>query len=188
MAVDPDVTILGDYRRQVQELASKSQEDFDKTVLTLAGGALGISLVFIKDVVGGKPLTDPNFLFWAWLCWGSSTTATLVSHLTSHWAHKRTVRQVNTGTIRSERPGGFWSPATSFLNIAAAVLYLAGLILLVLFAKANFQTSGEKDGSTQASVAAATPAAAASAASAASSSASASAAPPVKASGGKQAQ
>ena len=133
---------LAEYRRQLQELATKSQEYLDKTVLTLSGGALGISFVFLKDVIGGNPVAVPNYLLTAWLLWGSSSTAVLLSYLTSCWALKKTISQLRSATVWQERPGGIWSPITSSLNLWSLGSFLAGLVFLIMFVNANFQSKG----------------------------------------------
>ncbi len=58
-----------DYRHQLVILEQQSQTNFDKTLLTLAGGALGVSFAFVKDFLGGRPPTLAVLLLVAWLCW-----------------------------------------------------------------------------------------------------------------------
>lgn len=40
-----------DYREKIQEIVSKSEDDFDKKILTIASGALAISFSFISFLV-----------------------------------------------------------------------------------------------------------------------------------------
>lgn len=134
---------LGDYRRHLQTAEQKSQEDFDKTVLSLSGGALGISFVFLRDVIGPHPLVEPRLLFSAWIMWGLSTFCVLASYYTSHLALRKAIKQIDAGTIRSERPGGRYTQAIAVLNAAGAILFLGGVLAIVLFAGANLKTSGE---------------------------------------------
>jgi hypothetical protein len=75
--VEEDTDDLSEYRKHLQAAEQKSQEDFDKTVLSLSGGALGISFVFLKDVIGPNPIVQPNMLFAAWVAWGISTFCVL---------------------------------------------------------------------------------------------------------------
>lgn len=153
---------LADYRKQVQDLASRSQEQFDKTVLALSGGALGVSFVFLKDVVGANPIFHPTLLFGAWMSWGGSATAILGSYFVSHMALRHTVKQINQGTIWRERAGGAWTVATGFLNIVGALLFLLGLVLIARFAGANFNTSAGANGNATSPTAVSASAAAAS--------------------------
>ena len=50
---------LQKYRDFLIAAEQKSQEDYDKTVIALSGGALGISFAFATDIVGGQSLTQP---------------------------------------------------------------------------------------------------------------------------------
>ncbi|WP_134984071.1 hypothetical protein [Xanthomonas axonopodis] len=54
--VDPE------YRQWLVVAEQKAQEDYDKTVLTLSGGALGISFAFVKDIVGQNPIQNSSWL------------------------------------------------------------------------------------------------------------------------------
>lgn len=56
------------YRDLLQELSVKSQEQYDKTVITLSTGALGLSFAFIKDVVDINVASSINFLTGSWIC------------------------------------------------------------------------------------------------------------------------
>jgi len=55
------------YRDLLQELSVKSQEQYDKTVITLSTGALGLSFAFIKDIVDIKVASSINFLTGSWV-------------------------------------------------------------------------------------------------------------------------
>jgi hypothetical protein len=40
------------YRALLVQTWQKTQDDIDKAILSLSGGALGVSFVFLKDIVG----------------------------------------------------------------------------------------------------------------------------------------
>ena len=64
---------LKEYRSHLILAEQKAQEDYDKTVVFLSGGALGISFAFVKDFIGTGPMVSQNWLIWAWICWGTHT-------------------------------------------------------------------------------------------------------------------
>jgi hypothetical protein len=130
---------LKKYRDHLVLAEQKAQEDFDKTVLSLSGGALGISFAFVTDVAGDPPFKWPLLLLGAWACWGSSVFSVLVSYFASHLALRRAIRQVDTGEIYNERVGGIYDLATAVLNGLGAVLFVAGVILITCFAYANLE-------------------------------------------------
>src|ERR1051325_8367007 len=78
-----DETMLDDalfeYRNHLVLAGQKAQEDYDKAVMTLSGGALGVSFAFLKDIVGPGDLLNETLLFFSWISWGLSVTAVLFS-------------------------------------------------------------------------------------------------------------
>ena len=153
---------LIEYRRHLVAAEQKSQEDFDKTVLSLSGGALGISFVFLKDVVGSNPIEAPGYLIASWIAWGASAMAVLASYFMSHLALRRAIVQVDMGTIFQQKAGGGFRTATAILNAAGALLFMLGVCTIALFVSANLKTKGAPNGNSPA-IAASAPAVTASA-------------------------
>lgn len=133
---------LADYRKWLVAAEQKSQEDFDKTILSLSGGALGISFVFLKDVIGPHPILQSGFLLAAWLAWAFSTFSVLTSYYLSHLALRRAISQVDNGTIYKQPPGGAFARWTAILNAAGAVLFLVGVCCITVFAGSNLSPKG----------------------------------------------
>jgi hypothetical protein len=128
---------LGDYRSWLVAAEQKAQEDFDKTVLSLSGGALGVSFVFLKDIVGIPNIQSPGWLLGSWLSWGVSSLSVLASFYTSNLALRRAIRQVDDGTIRKQTPGGGVQIVTAVLNAAGALLFLVGVVFITVFVYLN---------------------------------------------------
>ena len=143
--VDP----MDDYRKFLIAAELKTQEDFDKTVLSLSGGALGISFVFLKDVIGANPIAQPFLLLMAWISWAFSTFAVLASYYLSHLALRKAIAQVDDKTIRGHRPGGALAVWTAILNGVGAVLFLAGVCCITAFAGFNLSTKGVGNATTE---------------------------------------
>ena len=141
----PDTTSsdeLVKYRDMLVEADRKSLEDFDKTVLSLSGGALGISFVFLKDIIGPEHMLRPTFLLVAWTAWGLSTITVLTSFYLSHCALRKAISQVDKRTIRNEKPGGVCSLWTRMLTAAGAMFFFVGVISIVVFASVNLKNKG----------------------------------------------
>jgi len=134
------------YRQSLIEAEKKGQDSFDKTVLSLAGGALGISFLFIKDVIGENPINHPALLLFAWLSWAASTLAVLSSFFTSNLALRRAVQQCDKGTIHCEPPGGIYSKMTRVCNLSGIVLLIAGILFMAAFVYKNLLDRGISDG------------------------------------------
>jgi hypothetical protein len=136
-ALGHEERILADYRGLLTKTAQEAQTAFDKTLLTLSGGALGLSFVFTKDVVGPQNIVHHAFLLWAWICWGLSSTAILLSFFTSQQALRRAIQQLDAGALTScekmETPGGWFDTITGALNFSGLMLFLCGLGMMITF-------------------------------------------------------
>ena len=62
---------LADYRQHLVLAAQKAQDDYDKTLLSLSGGALGVSFAFVDKFVKAGVVQNPRLLIFAWVCWGA---------------------------------------------------------------------------------------------------------------------
>lgn len=133
---------LDEYRKWLVSAEQKSQEAFDKTVLSLSGGALAISFTFIKDIIGPESIVLTSLLIAAWLAWAFSTFAVLCSYYLSHLALRQAITQVDNGTIYKQPPGGKFACLTAMLNAAGAVLFLVGICCITIFAAANLSSEG----------------------------------------------
>jgi len=125
------------YRAQLDAAYLKMVEEYDKAIMTLSGGGLGITFVFIKDFIGTNAVQRKQVLFWTWVCWGLSITFVILSFITSQKAVRRAIEQVNTGEIYSQAPGGRFAALTSVFNHLGALLFFAGLSLFVYFVYHN---------------------------------------------------
>ncbi len=130
---------LKEYRQVLVLAEEKAQEDFDKTVLSLSGGALGVSFAFVDKFVAPAVMKSPFLLFAAWLSWGLSVTVVLASFFFSQLAMRRAIKQVDAGAgkIYIKRPGGACAVATAVCNAAGGLLFAFGVGCIILFVRAN---------------------------------------------------
>jgi uncharacterized BrkB/YihY/UPF0761 family membrane protein len=126
MATAPERTL---ERKRLTDLHEKATDAFDRAVMTLAGGALGISLAFVHDVAPKPRHTWVMGL--SWLFFALSLLLILGSFLTSERA---TVSMVDKWDREEEIERGKW---TDYLNWGAAGALILGVILLVIFAWLN---------------------------------------------------
>jgi hypothetical protein len=151
-----------DHRKLLVAADQKSQEDFDKTVLALSGGALGISFAFLKDVIGTEPIHFSMLLVSAWSVWGLSMLCVLTSYFCSHMAIRRMITQIDEDTFHTQKKGGAWRDVTATLNVLGAVFFVGGVLSITIFAAKNLHEKGEStNAKLKATVPAAQPAASA---------------------------
>jgi hypothetical protein len=130
---------LSAYRQSLIAAEQSMQGEYDKGVLTLSGGALGISLVFLKDVVGTKPLVHSECLLAAWIVWGLSIAFVLSSYFTSTKALRRAVTDTDEKMIYITLAQSGWATATKVLNALGGICFFVGIILIVTFVSFNLK-------------------------------------------------
>ena len=127
-----------DERKSLVEGEAKSADQFDKTLVTLAGGALGVSLVFLEKIA---PQPKPSSLIFLYLSWGGfvvSLLLILASFLTSQYAYRRQRRILEVKFFNeNEDTRNFWLRGTQWLNWSAIVVFIFGACMLVAFSVTN---------------------------------------------------
>jgi hypothetical protein len=132
-----------DERKLLIDAEQKSAEQFDKGILTLAAGALGISLVFIKDIAPHPKPATLWFLVSAWAGFGVSLVSTLTSFLTSVHALRR--QRDILDAIESKQPTdgkNSCATMTKGLNFASIFFFIAGAVCLAFFSIVNITQQG----------------------------------------------
>lgn len=116
-----------DWARAAQHKAS---QDFDKVIVTLATGALAISLVFVHDVAPQPQ--ERGLLIAAWALFVLSLLSVVISLLTSMHA-----LDVEMSGGSGAGGGSKWGWTTGALNWVAGISLVVGVALLTAFASLN---------------------------------------------------
>lgn len=133
---------LKKYRQALIDTKIKLNESYDKLLITLSGGALALSITFLKDVIGTKDILYPSLLLTSWGLFIFSLASILGEILFGIQAHKKAIKQIDDNTIYKEKVGGKYSFFSIILHWAAAVSLLLGLIFISVFVYLNI---GGKD-------------------------------------------
>lgn len=118
------------FREWLVQAHHTASQDFDKAIMALAGGALGLSLTFVDDYAPNP--TDKWLLAVSWGLLALSLLVILVSYLTSQSALLAAIGRIDRD---EEARGGGW--LTPVLNWVAASALVVGVVFLVLFALYN---------------------------------------------------
>jgi hypothetical protein len=129
------------YREHLMAADRKSVELFDNTVISLSGGALGVSVLILERVTERldkvQAAIDHGWLMpVAWACWAASVASCLLSHYFSHLSLRRAIAQLDRGE-KIVRAGGWLAWVTDGCTIIAGILFLGGLIAAGLFVWKN---------------------------------------------------
>ena len=123
------------YRDTLLALEQKSQEAYDKTVLTLSGGALALSMAFIKDVVPLSGAHNKSLLFWAWAVWAGSMACSVMSFYVSGIALRKAICELDDPCTSKRHK--FWDALTNLLNAGAGAFFILGVFSICIFAWRN---------------------------------------------------
>jgi len=131
-----------DERRLLVEGEVQVAARFDKSILTLSGGALLLSMTFIKHIVSGSP-KDTWALIVAWISLGTAIAVMLISLLTSQKAYQqqRDILDKQFGDSNGGSECNCWACGTKWLNRISITLFLVAIIFLGYFTIKNMEKS-----------------------------------------------
>ena len=121
------------------EVAREQTKFIDQTVLTLAGGALGVSLTFLEKFTAPTGAVAPAYLLTAWSALTLSIVGVLVGMHVSQFAIDKHIANLDTN-YSSTTPTVFVNPfagATEVLNFLASTSLIIGIVCLCVFAYSN---------------------------------------------------
>lgn len=122
------------YLERLNKVYIESSSQFDKQVLFIASGALGISFAFIKDIVKLDVATQKPLLLLAWASFGAVILICILSHYTSLKAINFKIENIYQKTDKTSKWYDFF---TKLFNILMIVLLAAGLVFLIVFIGIN---------------------------------------------------
>jgi hypothetical protein len=131
-----------DERHSLTAAEKESSLHFDKSILTLAAGALGLSLTFIDKIAPHPAECTLYLLGLAWIFFSLSVLSSLISSLTSQAACRRQIKIVEKIYFDNAAPNSEKNlPAqiTNILNWVSIGLFMLGVFFLVVFTIANLK-------------------------------------------------
>lgn len=126
-----------EHRKSLVELGVAQIGLFDKTLLLLSTGALGVSALFVDTFVGDDELLNmQTLLAFSWGAFALTMLCNLLSYLSS-WHDMETERKAwdekyEAGDISIPHTNA-WRTATQWLNVSAFLFFLGGLATLLVF-------------------------------------------------------
>jgi uncharacterized membrane protein len=129
------------YRQRLVEVGHASQMSYDKALLTLSAGAMGLSLNFVKELLNGKPHQLLCVLMISWVCWIVSIASVVLSFYLSVKAHDTAIGRLDEEIRRHreklpplpEESKNMADLLTRAMNIISGVFFFVGLIFVIIF-------------------------------------------------------
>lgn len=127
-----------DTRKLLQECEGRAAERFDKFLLTVSSGGLGLSLTFVREI-GGEDASCRALVGFSWLFFGLAIVAILGSLLVSQKVFRRQVEiwdvmYHSDGTVQEKNE---FQGYTTQLNYVAMGCFVLGVIFVAVFALTN---------------------------------------------------
>jgi hypothetical protein len=140
-ALDQETYIAARHEYDQAELEVSGR--YDKWILTLSGGALGLSITFIEKIAKNP---TPQTLIWlilSWSCFVTSLLIALLSLLTSQSAIRENRKELDESykekrTPRLKFPKWF-TTLTNILNWGSLILFVLGTTFLCIFSFKNIK-------------------------------------------------
>jgi hypothetical protein len=129
-------------RSVILDRQRSNSEGYDKAILTLASGALGLSLSFIKDLLpASRPPAWSCLLYLSWWLLTAAILTTVCSFLLSNAALNKALEQA-WGYYLKRNEAAFartrLAHAVDYSNYLAGALFVFGIVLTVIFVSVNF--------------------------------------------------
>ncbi|WP_157208909.1 hypothetical protein [Mariniflexile maritimum] len=119
-----------EYLELLNKAYFESASQFDKQLLFVASGALGISLAFIKDIIQLNIASNKALLLLSWISFGVVILINVISHYTSLKAINYKIENID---HNSDKHSKKYNLVTKWFNVLMIVFLTSGLILLNLF-------------------------------------------------------
>jgi hypothetical protein len=130
---------LEQFEQKLLSFAAAAQSSYDKHIVTLSGGALGVTFVLFDKL--SNDLRDPTLLALAWVCWTASICFALFSHSSSAKAFQYKANLVREAIDKNENYKeplhNFADSITKHFNFLCGFLFVFGVILMVFFVFSN---------------------------------------------------
>jgi len=131
-------------RKSLVDAEREGSRLFDRAILTLAAGAFGLSLTFIRQIVSNIESGTVFMLICAWVGFCISLLSTLISFLTSQSACLKQIKRLEAEYLDNKSDQdkeanlkNMASVCTWCLNILSIFAFIIGVIFLAIFSISN---------------------------------------------------
>lgn len=126
------------HRSENKEILKYSIEQFDKSVVFIASGALGVSFAFIKDIIPGLQMAmDTWLLIFSWYLFAGVVFISLICHYRSMVGHKWAVDNSHLEDKPFNDMVNAKNRIIRILNLSMIIGLFLGSVLLITFIKIN---------------------------------------------------
>jgi len=129
------------YRQSLDNAEVEVSGRYDKWILTLSGGALGLTITFLEKIAPIPKTETVWLLTFSWIIFVVSILSALISLLTSQSAIREVRNCLDEG--KDLKSSKCFSIITNILNWASALLFVLGAVCFCLFTLKNIPEKGK---------------------------------------------
>lgn len=131
------MSIKNQYRQDYINSEQHAQDELDKTLIKLSGGAFAVTFAFVSNFIENEPVLV-GWLIASWLTWGLSIVCSLASYYLSTLAFRRAIDELDSGKeFEDVDPGGHFTKWLNFLNPFSLLLFAVGVVCISIFVTYN---------------------------------------------------
>ena len=127
---------LSKYREKIVDTLIAIEWEYEKMIVYLSGGSIGISFTFLTDlydILFKKENPDFSILYISWFLSFLSLAIILINHRFDIKAYEKTIDQIDRNVIYQEKPGGNYTRIVHCLNFVSGITCLLGIGFLITF-------------------------------------------------------
>jgi hypothetical protein len=142
--MEDDYEQLLEYRNELIKSENDIQSDYDKAVMTLSGGALGITIPFLKDLIIQNTTHHEFYILLAWFFWVISIISIFSSLYTSQLSFSNATKIIDSSLhnnyinnnelivsiIYKEINDSSFCKITKYLNFISGISFIIGVIFI----------------------------------------------------------
>jgi len=140
---DLEYKVYLEERKLLISAEREGARQFDRAILTLAGGAFGLSLTFIRQIAPQPKSGTILMLIGAWVSFSASLLSTLISFLTSQSAcskQREILEKEYFGSSNDDQEKNMPAIWTRRLNWFSIVAFIFGVLFLASFSFLNLMS------------------------------------------------
>lgn len=133
--------LLAEARADLLKRQLSNAENYDKAILSLSTAFLGFSFAFLKDFVPAHLVERVYLLYVSWGMLTAAVVTTVISFWVSQWAIEVQLEKAVDYYLRDNKTALAKSRSakiTDWVNLAAGVFFILGVLLTTVFVMANF--------------------------------------------------
>ena len=119
---DQSYQLYLDERKLLIDAEREGARTFDKAILTLASGAFGFSIAFLKDIVPHPHSNTLCLLGWSWSLFSISLVIILFSFLSSQYACRFQIDLSYDELMSNKTRKNVWATITDICNFASIIV------------------------------------------------------------------